>query len=275
MPLDSILGPQVTSLIAYATAILTAFSLLYGFAKIAWARMSGRPFPDNRVTRALDALAELGSNLVGFANKVKRGDGAPLIPNPEVVARDATIAELRAALDRAAGSLPSLAPSTRADELPLPRPAAPDAITALRARTLTGREGFDAGQRQTLAPDVVAAARREGERGSVDVRALLALVVGLSVVVPLGVVVAGCPAVNRDPTIAPPPAPADAGATACHNGAPWRFTAGAWSQADRQCNRLATDASAVVCCLTPSALRPDASVHACVPMALCSPEVAR
>ena len=175
MPLDSILGPQVTSAIAYATAILTAFSLFYGFAKIMWTRMSGRAFPDNRVTRALDALAELGSNLVGFANKVKRGDGSPLIPNPEVVARDATIAELRAALDRAAGSLPSLAPSTRADEVPLPRPAAPDAIVALRARTLTGREGFDATARQELAPDVVAAARREGERGSVDVRALVAL----------------------------------------------------------------------------------------------------
>ena len=141
---------------------------------------------------------------------------------------------------------------TRADEVALPRPTAPDAITTLRSRTLTGREG---------------------ERGSVDVRAMLALVVGLSVVVALGVAFYGCPVVNRDPTIEPPPAPADAGTTTCHNGAPWRFSAGAWSQADRQCNRLATDASAVVCCLTPSALRPDASVHACVPMTLCSPEV--
>lgn len=87
-----------------------------------------------------------------------------------------------------------------------------------------------------------------------------------------GALLVGCPTVIRDPVIAPPPAPADAGATACHNGAPWRFTAGAWSQADRQCNRLSTDASAVVCCATPSALRSDASVHACVPMARCSPQ---
>lgn len=64
---------------------------------------------------------------------------------------------------------------TRADEVALPRPTAPDAITTLRARTLTGRESFDATARQELAPDVVAAARREGERGSVDVRALVAL----------------------------------------------------------------------------------------------------
>ena len=30
MPLESLLGPAVTSFIAYATAILTAFALLYG-----------------------------------------------------------------------------------------------------------------------------------------------------------------------------------------------------------------------------------------------------
>lgn len=108
---------------------------------------------------------------------------------------------------------------------------------------------------------------------STALRALLALALGLCVAVPIGSALSGCPAVIREPTIDPPPAPADAGATACHNGAPWRFNGGEWSQADRQCNRLSTDASAVVCCLTPSAMHPDASLHACVPMALCSPEV--
>ena len=63
---------------------------------------------------------------------------------------------------------------TRADEVPLSRETiAPPAPSApMRGTTLTGREG---------------------ERGSVDVRALLALVVGLSVVVPLGVALCGCP----------------------------------------------------------------------------------
>ncbi|MDO9020583.1 MAG: hypothetical protein Q8S73_37010 [Deltaproteobacteria bacterium] len=148
----------------------------------------------------------------------------------------------------------TLAP-TRADEVVLDRPtvAPPAPISALRATTLTGREG---------------------ERGSASVRSLLALAVGLTVVLPLGFALCGCPSVIREPSIEPPPAPADAGTTACHNGAPWRFTAGEWSQADRQCNRLSTDASAVVCCATPSAMT-GASIHACVPMSACSPEVSR
>jgi hypothetical protein len=153
----------------------------------------------------------------------------------------------------------TLAP-TRADEVALPRPEAPVTVYApaigaspLRAPTLTGRES---------------------ERGSASVRSLLALAVGLTVVLPLGVALCGCPSVIREPSLEPPPAPADAGSTLCHNGAPWRFTAGEWSQADRQCNRLSTDASAVVCCATPSAMT-GASIHACVPMSACSPEVSR
>lgn len=197
MPLDSILGPQATHLIAYATAVLTAFALLYGFAKIAWAKIAGRPFPDNRFTRALDALAELGSNLVGFVNKVKRGDGSPLIPNPDVVARDATIAELRATLDRLAVSLPVLAEkqgaldvsATRAPEPPHPTP--PDGV-AHGAQMFS--PGFDATARQTIVPPQ----RDDGQRGSASVRALLGAVVALSVVLPLGVALYGCP---RNPPV--------------------------------------------------------------------------
>lgn len=183
MPLDSILGPQATHLIAYATAVLTAFALLYGFAKIAWSKIAGRPFPDNRFTRALDALAELGSNLVGFVNKVKRGDGSPLIPNPDVVARDATIAELRATLDRLAVSLPVLAEkqgaldvsATRAPEPPHPTPA--DGLA------------FDA-QRVALGAVTVDPAKGDGQRGSVDLPGLLTFVVGVLLA---GALCVGCP----------------------------------------------------------------------------------
>jgi hypothetical protein len=80
MPLESLLGPEVTSLIAYATAILTAFGLLYGGAKILWVKLSGKPFPSNRFTRTLDALVELGSNLLGFLNKMRRAAIPPLSP---------------------------------------------------------------------------------------------------------------------------------------------------------------------------------------------------
>jgi hypothetical protein len=171
----------------------------------------------------------------------------------------------------------------RADEVPLPRPEAPAPVSPLRAVTVSHQppppasadpllDAARASVRAELGELMPSPPPADGERGSIDVRSMLVVVVALAVALPLGVVVAGCPSVLRDPTIAPPPAPADAGSTTCHNGAPWRFTAGAWSQADRQCNRLATDASAVVCCATPSAMT-GASIHACVPQSLCSPEV--
>ena len=86
----------------------------------------------------------------------------------------------------------------------------------------------------------------------------------------------GCPGptVIREPALPPPPEGCTAGATLCHEGAPWRCGPdGHWSQADRRCDRLGTDATAVVCCATPSVLRPGATVHACVPSTACSPEV--
>ena len=53
---------------------------------------------------------------------------------------------------------------------------------------------FDPSVRQTIAPEVVAQLPRDdGQRGSVDARALLAVVVALSVVLPLGVALSGCP----------------------------------------------------------------------------------
>lgn len=83
---------------------------------------------------------------------------------------------------------------------------------------------------------------------------------------------AGCPTVKRDPVVTRPPSGCTDGETTCRGGAPWRCNDRQWSQADRQCNRLA-DAGAVVCCPTPSALRPGVNVHACVPVDLCAAEV--
>ena len=180
MPLESLLGPEVTSLIAYATAILTAFGLLYGGAKILWTKATGRAFPSNRFTRTLDAIVELGSNVLGFVNKVKRADGSPLIPNPDVVARDALIADLRVALARMAVDASGATATPAADPRETMAPPAPIAPPPLRAVTLTGvaaadatqaqyelarREVashglFDATARQEIAADVVAEAQR-------------------------------------------------------------------------------------------------------------------
>jgi len=134
MPLESLLGPTVTTWIAHLVAALTAFALLYGAAKILWIRLAGRPFPVNRFTRTLDALAELGTNVIGFANKLRSPNGAPLIPNPDVLRRDALIEELRTSLAdyqrRVAGS-----------------------------HAVTEPTPFDPSARQTIAPDVAAAVR--------------------------------------------------------------------------------------------------------------------
>lgn len=185
MPLESLLGPTVTTWIAHAVAALTAFALLYGFAKIMWTRLTGRPFPVNRVTRGLDALAELGTNVLGFVNKLTRGNGQPLLTNPDVQRRDALIAEMSAALDDM---------RRRLGDAPLPVAVVAEKEGA--AVVSETRGDFDANARQAIAPDVVAVAQRitrESERGYATVRALAAVVVVLAVGAPMGALIAGCP----------------------------------------------------------------------------------
>lgn len=158
MPLESLLGPRVTSAIAYVVAALTLFSLLYGSAKVAWSKITGRAFPTNALTRQLDALAELGSNVIGFVNKLS--PRSPLIANPEVLRRDALLAEVRAELAAVTARLPSL-PSGAAPADPvapaLPTPVEPSPV--LRAATLTGRE--------TIAPAEVSDAHYAAARAVV------------------------------------------------------------------------------------------------------------
>lgn len=181
MPFESLLGPAVTTWIAHVVAALTAFALLYGAAKILWTRLAGRPFPNNRFTRALDALAELGTNILGFANKLTRGNGQPLLANPDVQRRDALIAEMSTALAdlrRRAGDAP----------LPLAESAGKEG-----AAVVSETRGFDPGARQTIAPDVVAEAQRitrDGQPGSVDLAGLIGCVV---IGVLAAVIATGCP----------------------------------------------------------------------------------
>lgn len=87
----------------------------------------------------------------------------------------------------------------------------------------------------------------------------------------LAMTLCACPAIIRDPEVPRPPRGCTAGATMCRDGAPWRCSDNEWSQADRQCNRLA-DAGSVVCCLTASAIRPNVTLHACVPQSDCRQE---
>lgn len=126
--------------------------------------------------------------------------------------------------------------------------------------------------RETQAPPT----HRDGQSGRATVGAVaFVLAVGLCLA-GLGATLAGCPKVIREPSLPPPPDGCDAGATLCHQGAPWRCGPGGhWSQADRRCDRLGAADASVVCCPSPSALRPSALVHACVPPTVCAPEVSR
>jgi len=107
-------------------------------------------------------------------------------------------------------------------------------------------------------------------------RAALRLCLVVLLALGAGVVASGCPKVIREPSLPPPPDGCVAGATLCHEGAPWRCgPEGRWSQADRRCDRLsgADGGVGVLCCATRSALRPGVLVHACVPANVCAPEV--
>ena len=179
MPLESLLGPTVTAWIAHVVAALTAFALLYGGAKILWTRLTGRTFPVNRFTRGLDALAELGTNVLGFVNKLTRGNGQPLLSNPDVQRRDALIAEMSTALDDLRRRLGD-APLSTAD---LAAKAGAVAVSETRG-------GFDPTAHITRAqmPPI------DSNRGFATLRALLAVVV-LGIVG--GSLVTGCPNWNR------------------------------------------------------------------------------
>lgn len=105
-----------------------------------------------------------------FAVRILRAVG-PHLRKVVVAYRDWAAA--RGALPR-----PTLdAVASRADEVPLPRPEAPAPVSPLRAVTVSHQPPPPADE----------------ERGSIDVRSMLVVVVALAVALPLGVVVTGCP----------------------------------------------------------------------------------
>lgn len=238
MPLESLLGPTVTTWIAHLVAALTAFALLYGAAKVAWTRITGKPFPHNALTRQLDALAELGSNVIGAINKLS--PSSPLIANPEVLRRDAMLAEVRAELN----SLRALSASPSPDPVapPLPTPVEPSPV--LRAVTVSYRPSamppasddgnaaayelarrevaaarvFDPLARQTIAPSDLPP-RDQG--GHVEGAAMLgACIVALAA----SLLCAGCPFVRdvamRAAPGVPDPVGCVAGVQRCASGVP-------------------------------------------------------
>lgn len=193
MLLQHLLTPAVLGVLGDAVAFFTALAFLYGSAKILWTRFTGRPFPVNAVTRKLDAVVELGLNVIGFLNKLRSPTGAPLIANPDVQRRDQLIDEMRVAMEDLERRL-----ADALAERPTPRLLASPSGDAMRVLvgaagvSLVGPAGaspvvdaapapdataFDASKRQTIAPEVVEVARAltGAEKGAARVGVLLAI----------------------------------------------------------------------------------------------------
>jgi hypothetical protein len=165
MDLSHLLTSRTVAAIGLACIVLSALAALWAMVKLSYQRALGKPMPRNALTATLDVLAELAVNVVGAVSRaLKLGTGESLFrPTVPLTPREAVRAQgEEIALDAAA------------------RPHAPAPIEPTP---------FDPQARITRAelPPI------DGQRGSVSVRALLAVVVGLSVVLPLGVAITGCP----------------------------------------------------------------------------------
>jgi hypothetical protein len=88
-------GVNILSDVMFVGMLLTAF---IGFVRVTYVKVYGA-WPDNRGTRALAFVLELFSNVLGAFNKYRVASGSPpIFTTPEVDARDAELATLRARL---------------------------------------------------------------------------------------------------------------------------------------------------------------------------------
>lgn len=96
--LVSLLGQRGVNVLSDVMFVGMLLTLAVGFVRVAYVKVYG-PWPNNRWTRFLAFVLELFSNVLGAFNKwrVARGD-APIFTTPEVDARDAELADLRARL---------------------------------------------------------------------------------------------------------------------------------------------------------------------------------
>ena len=88
-------GVNILSDVMFVGMLITAF---IGFVRVAYVKVYGA-WPNNKGTRALAFLLELFSNVLGAFNKYRVASGSPpIFTTPEVDARDAELATLRARL---------------------------------------------------------------------------------------------------------------------------------------------------------------------------------
>jgi hypothetical protein len=166
----------------HALSIALALATLTGILRAAYALASRVLAPYPRARAFVEAVAAMAPDVLRFLQQVYRvltGRDLPSTQPVSVMPPTPTVAlpaEKQGALDVLA-TRPSVAP-------PAPTPAE-------GSDPVDEPEPFDPQARRTITP-------ADRQRGSVDVRSLLAVVVGLSVVLPLGVALSGCP---RNPPV--------------------------------------------------------------------------
>jgi len=182
--LDAILTPRALTILGAVGLALFAFSFAWAFFKVSYQKAIGRPVPRFWLTNALDVAAEIGANLPGAINRALKLAGKPGIFLPT---------------QPADGSAPTASAAT-IDTLSAENAALREALADYQRRVSDSHAVTAPGiahPAQLFAPAFDPTARqpipRDGERGAVDVRALLAVVAALSVVLPLGVALSGCP----------------------------------------------------------------------------------
>lgn len=220
--LDAILSPRVLAVLGAIGLALFAFSFAWAFFKVSFQNALKSPVPRNWFTNGCDVLAEIGANLPGAINRALKLAGKPglFLPTQPAdgsapTASAATIDVLsseNAALREALAALQRRVSESHAVTAPVPfdpqarQTIVPEVVAEVQRAAGSAHPAqifapafFDPTARQTIAPEVTAQIADEAlprdpsQRGSVSLRALLAVVVGLSVVLPVGVALSGCP----------------------------------------------------------------------------------
>lgn len=165
---------------AFAVRILRAMSPHLRKLVVAW-----RDLAASRSALPLSALAEKQGAIV--VSETRPHDAALRALGPVVVD------------PRKSDPPPSFDPSARQTIVPEVAADVQRAAGSAHPAQVFSPAFFDPTARQTIAPEVTAQIADEAlprdpsQRGSVSLRALLAVVVGLSVVLPVGVALSGCP----------------------------------------------------------------------------------
>lgn len=203
MIVQSILGPRGLAIVADVGFVLACVAFLWGAIKLAYQRTQGQAMPRNLFTKALDVGVEAFNIVWGVINRAVKLDTGRGLFLPTLPADGSPPSSSAATIDAISSENAALRAELAAYQR---RVSESHAVTApgVAHPAQVFAPDFDPTARQTIVPEVAAQIASEtlprdpSQRGSISLRALLAIVVGLAVVLPLGVGLYGCP---RNPPV--------------------------------------------------------------------------